>query len=196
MPGLHHQAVDPPQNLRRQQGDVVHDQLPPVAEAVERIVAVAEHLAHRPVLVGQLLQAVEVAAQALLENGEDHDPPDVHPRTAHAPVDLRAEVRIEKREQPLPRALVAPDQLQAPEDRRDVVAGQRIDLDALDRDRTQPGIGVNDLSHDANSSEDSSETARNAAISPKSCHNRRIFARRNRGFTAFYQRVGGFVSKH
>ena len=96
-------------------------------------------------------------------------------------------MRIKKREQLRPRALVVPSQLQALEQRRDVVAGQRIDLDALDRNRTQPGIGVNDLSHDANSSEDSSETARNAAISPESCHNGWIFARKNRRYSAFYQ---------
>ena len=140
-----HQLVHPTQQLRRQQRHVVHDHPAAVAEAVDGVVAVPEHLAHRPVLVGQLLKAVEVAAQPLLEDGQHQDPPDLHAGPAHGAVRARTEVLLQKRQQLAPRVEVRPDQLQAPQKRRDVVARARVQLDALDRGRPEPDPEVDDV---------------------------------------------------
>ena len=139
--------MTPAQQLRRQEGDVVHEDAALVALVVEALRAVAEHIPNRAMLVRQLLEEVEVAAEALLEDGQHQDPPHLHAGAAHLAIDAGPEVRVEQVDQLRPRSLVGVDQLEAPEHSWNVVAGSGVEVDLLDRYGTQPQLKVDNFSH-------------------------------------------------
>ena len=122
------------QKLRREQGNIGTDRLPTVLIAIDPVIAVPQHLAHGSVLVGQFLQPVEIAANSAPQDGKDKYPPHVHPGSSGRPVRNRTDVPVKQCKQFLLLFRIAPNQLKSQEDRRNVVARTKVNLDAFDRD--------------------------------------------------------------
>ena len=126
----------------------------PVAERVRQ----AQHAPHVEVLVRQFRQAVEIAIDALLEQGQHEDAPQLHAGTAQRGIELAVsgvgggagrlqEVLLQQGEEAFADLEVAIDVLDALEDGRDIVATAGVDLDVLDGDLVKGGLVVLDDSH-------------------------------------------------
>ncbi len=74
--------------------DIVNQTLQAVAGPVER--AHTEHLAYRRMLVSQLLEAIEIAVQSLLQHGQHQNLPEIHPRPAPAVISSRKDIRLQE----------------------------------------------------------------------------------------------------
>ena len=112
-------------------------------------------------LVGQLRQAVEVAVNALLEQGQHENVPQLHAGTAPRRVELGRwllarvaagvgrlqQVLLEQVEDALTQPAVAVDVLDALQHGGDIVAAAGVDLDVLDGDLAEGGLEVMDDSH-------------------------------------------------
>ena len=98
------------QQLGGQQGHVVHHPLVLVTRPVAEI-TVPQERAYRLVMVRQVVQTVEVTAQALLENAQHQDLPQLHPRTPDRAVGLRHDMLVQQRKQTSAQLLVGPDVL-------------------------------------------------------------------------------------
>ena len=85
---LHHQLPHRRQQLRRQQRHVVDHRLVLVTRLVTEI-AVAQERANRFVMVHQVVETVEVAAQTLLQDAQHQDLPQIHSRTPDRAIGLR-----------------------------------------------------------------------------------------------------------
>ena len=107
-------------------GHVVDHRLVLVARLVDEI-AVTQERAYRRVMVRQVVKAVEVAPQTLLQNPQHQDLPQFHPRTPDRAVGLRQNMLIQQRKQPGAQRLLAPDVLQPLHYRRNVVPRLRVD---------------------------------------------------------------------
>ena len=150
MPSAHHLLVDPIENLRGEQPQVVLDRLQFVSGLV-RPVAVAEHLAQRAVLVGQLMDAVVVGVEPLAQHPQDQDLPLLHPgapgirgRLAfHA---LRDHL-FEDGEYRLAQRRGGVDVLQPAQDLRDIVAGFGVQMNGGDILFAELQLWIDDLAH-------------------------------------------------
>ena len=131
VPTLHYQLPHRRQQLGGQQGHVVHHPLVLVTRPVAEI-TVPQERAYRLVMVRQVVQTVEVTAQALLENAQHQDLPQLHPRTPNRAVGLRHDMLVQQRKQTSAQLLVGPDVLKPLQHRRDVVPRLRVDPDLLD----------------------------------------------------------------
>ena len=161
---VHHQPPHRREQLRRHQRHVVDQRLQLVPALIGEI-PVRQHRPHRAVVVRQIVKAVEIAAQALLQNPQNQDPPQVHPRTAHCPVRPGADVRLQQPEQ-----LLAPLHVQVLKPlqyRRDVVARLRIQPDVPDRHLAELHLPPLNFAH-AFPSKIARKTGRNGPIVPLS----------------------------
>ncbi len=147
MAALHHQTVHRRQKLRTQKAHIVRQRLALVAMLVPYL-RVAKELAQRHVLVHQLMEPVEIAAQTLLDHAHHKDPPHLHARTAHGPVGPGKNVLLQKREQPGTEMPVGVEMLKAQKQSRDVVPGLQVQLDVLDADLAEFHLRIANLSHD------------------------------------------------
>ena len=93
----------------------------------------AEKLADEFVLVRAMRKAIEIATRSLLENPEDEDPPQVHPRTALAAVGSGKETGFQKPFQSAPEFPVRDERANAPENFRNIVSRSGIDPDVRGR---------------------------------------------------------------
>ena len=135
VPALHHQAPDRRQQLRRQQGHVVDHRLVLVTRLVIEI-PVAQESTYRLMMVCQVVETVEIAAQSLLQDPQHQYLPQVHSRTPDRAVGLWQNMFVQQRQQSGPQRLVAPNVLKPLQHRRDVVSRLRVDPDLLDRHLT------------------------------------------------------------
>ena len=81
MPGRHHLLVDPLQNLRREQAQVVLQRLQLVIRLIVPV-AVPQHVADGFVLVGQILNPVVVGVQSQPQHPQHQNVPLRHARPA------------------------------------------------------------------------------------------------------------------
>ncbi len=146
MAALHHQTVHRRQKLRTQKAHIVHQPLMGVTVIVPDV-RMAEKPAQRPVLVHQLAETVEIAAQTLLDHAHHKDPPHLHARTAHGPVGPGKNVLLQKREQPGAEMPVGVEMLKAQQQGRDVVPGPEVQLNVLDADLAEFHLRIAYLSH-------------------------------------------------
>ena len=100
-------------------------------------IAVAQERAHRLVMVREVVKAVEVATQTLLQHPQHQNPPERHPRTPDLPVGLRQDMLVEQRKQPRAQLLVRPNVLKPLQHRRDVVPRLGVDPNLLHRNLTK-----------------------------------------------------------
>ena len=157
-----HQLVQGLQQIRGEQADIAD-------HGAVRELAVAEgarqthDAADVQMLAGQFGQAVEVALEALLEQGQHEHDPQRQAGAAQAGIELGGrvllllvgtvdalqQVVLEQREDPLTQGQVGVEVLDALEDGRDIVAAAGIDFDLLDRHLVEGKLlGVDD-SHGA-----------------------------------------------
>ena len=146
VPTLHYQLPHRRQQLGGQQGHVVHHSLVLVTRPVAEI-TVPQERAYRLVMVRQVVQTVEVTAQALLENAQHQDLPQLHPRTPDRAVGLRHDMLVQQRKQTSAQLLVGPDVLKPLQHRRDVVPRLRVDPDLLDGHLSDLELPPVDFSH-------------------------------------------------
>ncbi len=146
MAALHDQMVDPDKKSGAQEAHVVHQRLA-VAALLVPDVRMAEEPAQRLVLVRQLVEPVEVAAQPLLDHAHHQDPPHLHARPADLPVDAGKHVLVHEREQPRAESLVGTEMLEPDEKGGDVVPGLEVQVDVLDADLAEFQLRIDCLSH-------------------------------------------------
>ena len=116
MPGTDHLLIDPIQQLRSKQAQVVLERLHLVHGRVGPV-AVTQHLAQRAVLIGKFVDPVEVRIQAQSQHSQHQDPPLLHPRATRVGVGLA-----------LTRCTIRHDFLQ---DGEDSLAQRRLAVDVL-----------------------------------------------------------------
>ena len=143
---LHHQLVDLVQKLRRQQRDIAH-QRPVLVPAMVVEPRMAEHLANRPVAIGEVLQTVVVAPDALLQRRQHEDPPQIHARAPKTPVHARKKMRVQQVENLPAQRFVAVQVLDAPQHRRNVIPTDRVNRNVLDGDFAKPNKRFLDCPH-------------------------------------------------
>ncbi len=146
MAAFHHQSAHRRQQLRRQQAHVVDHRLVLVVALLPEI-AVPQKRTQRPVMVGQIVKPVEVAAETLFHHPQHQNPPQLHARTTDRPIRTRQHVLVQQLEQPGPQRLVAVDVLKTAKQRRRVVARLRVDPDLADRRLAQPELPTLNLPH-------------------------------------------------
>ena len=101
-------------------------------------------------MVRQVVEAVEVAAQPLFQDGQHQDLPQVHSGTPDRAVGIGKNVFIQQRKQSFAQCLVRPDVLKPFQHRRDVVPRLRVDLNLVDRHLTDLELPFLDFSHGVN----------------------------------------------
>ena len=131
MAALHDQLIHLHQQLRAQKARVVHQRLVLVSMLIPDL-PMPKEPAQRPVLVDQLVEPVEIAAQPLLDDAHHQNPPHLHARAPHLPVDAGKHVLVHERKQPAPKRLVAVEKLKPQQQGRNVVPGLQVQLDVLD----------------------------------------------------------------
>ena len=158
----HHQLVQDVQQLRREQADIADHAAVgelPLAEGARQ----AHDAAHVDVLVGEFGEAVEIAVEGLLEQGQHEHDPQRHAGAAEGGVDLGRgglllrvggvgaveEVLLEQREDLLAQRDVAVEVLDSLEGGGDVVAAGGVDLDLLDGDFAEGKLVGKDDAHGA-----------------------------------------------
>ena len=109
----------------------------------------AEELPERLVLVYQLMQAVIITAQTLLDHAHHQDAPHLHARPSGLPAGAGEDVLVEKRKQSLAEGLVGIEVLQPDQEGRDVIPGFGIQPDLLDADLAEHLLRIAYLSHAA-----------------------------------------------
>ena len=149
VPALHHQASHRRQQLGRQQRHVVDHRLVLVVRLVTEV-AVAQKRAYRIVMVRQFMQTVKVAAQALLQDSQHQDLPQVHSRAPDRAVGLRQDMLVQQRIQLLAQRLVTPDVLKPLQHRGNIVPRLRVDPDLVDGHLTELELRPVNFSHDVN----------------------------------------------
>ena len=197
MAALHHQTVDLNKQLRTQKAHIVHRRLVVVARIVPDI-RMAKEPAQRLVLVHQLVETVEIAAQTLLDHPHHENPPHLHPRPPHGPVDAGKHVLVHQRKQPHPKRLVAVQVLKPQQQRRNVVPGLEVQLDVLNADFAQPHLRIADLSHPClakirrNRPESARKTLKPASPSRSSHREYRESSRGVNGLRIFWRALSSF----
>ena len=146
MAALHNQVVDRNKQFGAQKAHVVHQPLVAVAVIVPDI-RMAKEAAQRLVLVHQLVETVEIAAQPLLDHPHHEDPPHLHARPADLPVDAGKDVLIEEGEQPGAEMLVGVEMLKSQQQGRDVVPGLEVEFDVFDVNLAECHLRIAYLSH-------------------------------------------------
>ena len=110
-------------------------------------VRMAKETTQRLVLVHQLLETVEIAAEALLDHAHHEDPPHLHPRPPDSPVDPGKNVLVHQRKQPRSKRRVDVQMLKPQQQRRNVVPGLGIQLDVLDANFAEFHLRIAYFSH-------------------------------------------------
>ncbi len=87
------QAADLDQQLEAQEAHIVHQRPIPVPLLVPNV-RVAQELTQRLVLVRQFVETAEVAGQSVPAHAHHQNPPHLHARTPHGPVDPRKDVPV------------------------------------------------------------------------------------------------------
>ena len=152
MAGGDDDLVDRIEDLRGEQTQIVLERLQAVAGVV-RPVAVAEHLADRGMLVGQLLNPIIVGIQAEPQHAQDQDLPLLHAGTALVgihralPIGAARQDLGENRKHLFAHLGGAVDVLQAPQQPWDVVARAQVKLDPRDVLLAKLQLRVDNLSH-------------------------------------------------
>ena len=139
-------------------------------------VAVAQERAYRIVMVRQFVKTVEVAAQSLLQDAQDQNLPQIHPRTPDRAVGLRQDVLVQQRKQLLTQHLVAPNVLKPFQNRGNVIPRFRVDPDLLDGHLTELKLRPVHFSHDVNVAKILPKWADSSWITPQEYDIRMIFA--------------------
>ena len=148
MAALHDQLVHFGQQFRAHEGDIVHDRLQLVLVVVPGF-RVAEELSQCLVLVHQLMEAIKVAAQTLLDHAHHQDAPHLHSRPSGLPADAGEDVLVEKRKQSLAELRIGIEVLKPDQEGRDVIPGFGIQPDLLDADLAEHVLRIAYLSHAA-----------------------------------------------
>ena len=150
--GAHHFLIDPIEQLRRKQHQVILECLQLVLRLVGPV-AVAQHLAQRAVLIGQFLNAVVVRIQAKAQHTEHENAPLLHSGASHAHIDLAfACCTVRKNfpqygeDSPTQRR-IGIDVLQPPQDLRDIVTRLRVQVDRADVRAVEQHLGVDYVAH-------------------------------------------------
>ena len=146
--------------------------------------AMRQHRPHRAVVVRQIVQTVEIAAQTLLQHAQHQNPPQVHARTTHLAVGPRPDVPLQQRKQLLAPLLV--QVLKPLQHRRYVVAGLRVQPDGLDRNLTELKLPLLHFTH-ASFLEDRPQSGQTSPIFPDYRSRRYIFATENDSFTLSFR---------
>jgi len=156
-----HLLVDPIQQLGGEQAQVVLQRLQVVAGVIGPI-AVAEHLAQCAVLVGQLVNPVDVGVQSQTQGAEHQDLPLLHAGAARARVrrtifaidGARGDDLGEDREHTLTQLAADVDVLQTAQDLGNVVTRFGIKLDGGNILFTELHLRVDDSTHRISNDED------------------------------------------
>jgi len=150
MPRSDHFLVDPVQNIRGEQPEVVLEGLEFVGGFIGPV-TVAEHLAQGAVLVGQLLDPVVVGIEPQSQHAQHQDGPLRHPGTTGIGVGFAAfafrQDLFEDGEDPLTHHRGGVEVLQAPQQLRDIVAGFRVKADSTDGLFPQPHLRLDYFAH-------------------------------------------------
>ena len=152
MPGADHLPVDPVQQIRREQAQVVLQGLQFVVGRVVPV-AVAQHLADALVLVGQVVEAVVVGVQAQPQHAQHQDVPLRHARPAGVRAGLARPVRLagkdfcEDGKHALAQIRRGVEVLQTPQQLVDVVAGFRVEDEVGDAGQSKLALRVADDAH-------------------------------------------------
>ena len=170
MPGADHLPVDPVQQIRCEEAQVVLQGLQRVVSRVVPV-AVAQHRADVPMPVGQVVEAVVIGVQAQPQHAQHQDVPLRHARPADVRAGLARPARLvgedffEDGEHPFAQARRGVKVLQAPQQLVDVVAGLGVEDEVGDVGQPEPGLGVVDDAHGGNS-RDEDCAARRPRFSP------------------------------
>lgn len=148
----HDLLVDPVEDVRGEQPQVVLDRLQLVADVVLPV-ANPQHLAQGGVLVGQLVEAVVIGVEAQTQHPEHEDrplrhagPPRVRAGLALRPHPFGAHL-FEDGEDALAQFGVEVEVLQPAQDLRDIVAGLGVEDDGGDVGLAERQLGIDDLAH-------------------------------------------------
>ena len=156
MPGTHHDLVDPIEDLGGEQAHILLERLQAVARLIGPV-AVAEHLADRRVLVGQLQNAIIVGIQPQAQRTEHQDLPLLHagPAGVGAGLAIRplGEHFGEDGEDLLAQFRHGVDVLQPTQNARYVISRLGIELDGRDVLLAELQLWIDDLTHGVSNDE-------------------------------------------
>jgi len=151
---LDHFPVDPVQDLRGKQPQVVLDRLQGILGGIVPT-AVTQHLANGVVLVGQFVKPVVIGIQPEPENAQNENPPLFHARSATVGGGLLCALLgrqmlaatvgnhlLQNFENPLAKVGRGVNVLQHLQDRGDVGPGLGVELDVGDIDLTDAHLGI------------------------------------------------------
>ena len=102
-----------------------------VAMLVQRV-SMAKEPSQRLVLVRQLVEPVEVAAEPLLDHADHQGPPHLHARAPDLAVGVGKNVLLHEREQPFAEVFVAIEMLEPDKQDGNFVPGLEVQLNVLD----------------------------------------------------------------